>query len=115
VTTGSIEQSERTSLEPPVTSTLLLDWVSTLDHKRIGIMYILTAVFYLAIGGCEALLMRIQLAMPNNTFLSPEMFNQLFTMHGTTMVFLVGMPVLTGFGNYFVPLMIGARDVAFPA
>ncbi len=114
MTTGSIEQSERTSLEPPVTSTLLLDWVSTLDHKRIGIMYILTAMFYLAIGGFEALLMRIQLSMPNNTFLSPEMFNQLFTMHGTTMVFLVGMPVLTGFANYFVPLMVGARDVAFP-
>jgi heme/copper-type cytochrome/quinol oxidase subunit 1 len=92
----------------------MLDWVSTLDHKRIGIMYILTAVFYLAVGGFEALLMRVQLAFPNNTFLSPEMFNQLFTMHGTTMVFLVGMPVLTGFANYFVPLMVGARDVAFP-
>ncbi|MDF1742253.1 MAG: cytochrome c oxidase subunit I [Gimesia sp.] len=114
MTTGSINQSELTSLDPPVTSTVMLDWVSTLDHKRIGIMYILTAVFYLAIGGFEALLMRIQLAYPNNTFLSPEMFNQLFTMHGTTMVFLVGMPVLTGFANYFVPLMIGARDVAFP-
>jgi len=114
VTTGSINQSELTSLDTPVTSTVMLDWVSTLDHKRIGIMYILTAVFYLAIGGFEALLMRIQLAYPNNTFLSPEMFNQLFTMHGTTMVFLVGMPVLTGFANYFVPLMIGARDVAFP-
>ena len=114
MTTGSIDQSELTSLKPSVTPTPMLDWVSTLDHKRIGIMYILTAVFYLAVGGFEALLMRIQLAFPNNTFLSPEMFNQLFTMHGTTMVFLVGMPVLTGFANYFVPLMVGARDVAFP-
>tara|TARA_R100001132_G_scaffold27216_2_gene31568 strand:- start:16358 stop:18622 length:2265 start_codon:yes stop_codon:yes gene_type:complete len=114
VTTGSVEESQLTMLEPQPTSTRMLDWVSTLDHKRIGIMYILTAVFYLAVGGFEALLMRIQLAFPNNTFLSPEMFNQLFTMHGTTMVFLVGMPVLTGFANYFVPLMIGARDVAFP-
>ncbi|QDU09990.1 cytochrome c oxidase subunit I [Gimesia aquarii] len=114
MTTGSIKQSELASIEPPVTSTVMLDWVSTLDHKRIGIMYILTAVFYLAVAGFEALLMRAQLAFPNNTLLSPEMFNQLFTMHGTTMVFLVGMPVLTGFANYFVPLMIGARDVAFP-
>ncbi|HAH48574.1 MAG TPA: cytochrome c oxidase subunit I, partial [Planctomycetaceae bacterium] len=114
MTTGSVEESQLTMLEPQPTSTRMLDWVSTLDHKRIGIMYILTAVFYLAVGGFEALLMRIQLAFPNNTFLSPEMFNQLFTMHGTTMVFLVGMPVLTGFANYFVPLMIGARDVAFP-
>ncbi len=114
MTTGSIKQSELTNLDPPVTSTVMLDWVSTLDHKRIGIMYILTAVFYLAVAGFEALLMRAQLAFPNNDLLSPEMFNQLFTMHGTTMVFLVGMPVLTGFANYFVPLMIGARDVAFP-
>lgn len=92
----------------------LLSWVSTVDHKRIGILYILTAVFFLAIGGFQALLMRIQLALPNNDFLSPSQFNQLFTMHGTTMVFLVGMPVLVGFANYLVPLMIGARDVAFP-
>ena len=77
-------------------------------------MYIMLAIFFLVIGGCEAILIRIQLAVPNNTFLSPQMFNQLFTMHGTTMVFLVGMPVFTGFSNYLVPLMIGARDVAFP-
>ena len=114
MTTGSVEQADYTSLESPANYTRLLDWVSTLDHKKIGIMYILTAVFYLGIGGFEALLMRIQLALPNNTFLGPKMFNQLFTMHGTTMVFLVGMPILTGFANYFVPLMIGARDVAFP-
>ena len=92
----------------------LLSWVTTVDHKRIGIMYIVTATFFLCVGGFEAILMRIQLAVPNNDFLSPKAFNQTFTMHGTTMVFLVGMPVLVGFANYFVPLMIGARDVAFP-
>ena len=92
----------------------LLSWFSTVDHKRIGILYILTALVFLGVGGFEALLMRFQLVVPQNDFLSPELFNQLFTMHGTTMVFLVGMPVLVGFANYFVPLMIGARDVAFP-
>ncbi|MEM8678350.1 MAG: cytochrome c oxidase subunit I [Planctomycetota bacterium] len=100
------------STRPPVGR--LLSWVSTVDHKRIGILYISTATLFLAIGGLEALLMRAQLLVPNNKFLSPEFFNQMFTMHGTTMVFLVGMPVLVGFANYFVPLMIGARDVAFP-
>ncbi len=92
----------------------LWSWVTSVDHKRIGVLYILFAVFFLVIGGLEAVLMRIQLATPNNTFLSPQLFNQLFTMHGTTMVFLVGMPVFTGFSNYLVPLMIGAKDVAFP-
>ncbi|TWT35402.1 cytochrome c oxidase subunit 1 [Posidoniimonas corsicana] len=92
----------------------LLSWVSTVDHKRIGVLYILLAVFFLVVGGIEAILIRIQLATPNNMFLSPQTFNQMFTMHGTTMVFLVGMPVFTGFSNYLTPLMIGARDVAFP-
>ena len=100
--------------EPVSSNGRLLSWVSTVDHKKIGILYICTAVFFLAIGGLEALLIRVQLLFPNNTFLSPDLFNQMFTMHGTTMVFLVGMPVLVGFQNYFVPLMIGARDVAFP-
>ena len=95
-------------------NTGLLSWVSTIDHKRIGILYILTATIFLGVGGLEALLMRFQLLMPRNDLVSPEFFNQLFTMHGTTMVFLVGMPVLVGFANYFVPLMIGAKDVAFP-
>jgi cytochrome c oxidase subunit 1/cytochrome c oxidase subunit I+III len=89
-------------------------WVATVDHKRIGILYMLTALFFFAVGGVEALLIRIQLALPNNTFLAPDLFNQLFTMHGTTMIFLVVMPTLIGFANYFVPLMIGARDMAFP-
>ena len=103
---------------PPATKKLWLeiahDWITTVDHKRIGIMYIVYALIFLVIAGCEALLMRIQLAVPNNHFLSPEVFNRMFTMHGTTMVFFVGMPILFGFGNYLVPLMIGARDMAFP-
>jgi cytochrome c oxidase subunit I len=93
---------------------ILHDWVTTVDHKKIGLMYIGYALFFLIIAGFEAILMRIQLAIPNNTFVSPQVFNRLFTMHGTTMVFFVGMPILFGFGNYLIPLMIGARDMAFP-
>ncbi len=89
-------------------------WVVTVDHKKLGILYIGYALIFLVIAGIEALLIRIQLAIPHNTFVSPQSFNRLFTMHGTTMVFLVGMPILFGFGNYLVPLMIGARDMAFP-
>jgi cytochrome c oxidase subunit 1/cytochrome c oxidase subunit I+III len=89
-------------------------WVATVDHKRIGILYLATSLVFFAIGGVEALLMRLQLARPNSALVSPDTFNQLFTMHGTTMIFLVVMPTLAGFGNYFVPLMIGARDMAFP-
>src|SRR5271170_7134734 len=92
----------------------LHDWVVTVDHKKLGILYIVYALCFLAIGGVEATIMRIQLAVPNNHFVSPEVFNQMFTMHGTTMIFFVGMPVLFGFANYLVPLMIGARDMAFP-
>jgi len=90
------------------------DWITTVDHKKLGIMYIVYALLFLVIAGFEAILIRIQLAVPHNTFLSPFTFNRMFTMHGTTMVFLVGMPILFGFGNYLVPLMIGARDMAFP-
>jgi cytochrome c oxidase subunit I len=89
-------------------------WVVTVDHKKLGMMYIGLALIFLLVGGVEALLIRIQLFVPHNTFVSPQTFNRLFTMHGTTMVFLVGMPILFGFGNYLVPLMIGARDMAFP-
>jgi cytochrome c oxidase subunit I+III len=92
----------------------LYSWVTTVDHKRIGILYLLTTLVFFLVGGIEALLMRVQLAWPNNTFISPEAFGQLFTMHGTTMIFLVVMPVLIGLANYLVPLMIGARDMAFP-
>src|SRR6266850_2024226 len=92
----------------------LHQWVVTVDHKKLGLMYIMYGLLFFAVAGIEAILMRIQLAVPNNHFLSPQLFNQLFTMHGTTMVFLVGMPLLCGFANYLVPLMIGARDLAFP-
>ncbi|MGP8227334.1 MAG: cytochrome c oxidase subunit I [Terracidiphilus sp.] len=92
----------------------LHSWVVTVDHKKLGILYIVYALFFLLVGGSEALAIRIQLVIPNNHFLSPELYNELFTMHGTTMVFLVGMPILFGFANYLVPLMIGARDMAFP-
>src|SRR6516164_5003955 len=90
------------------------DWIATVDHKKLGIMYIAYALVFLLVAGAEALLIRIQLIKPHNDFLSPFTFNRMFTMHGTTMVFLVGMPILFGFGNYLVPLMIGARDMAFP-
>jgi cytochrome c oxidase subunit 1 len=93
---------------------VVYEWLTTVDHKKIGLMYIGYALIFLLIAGVEAMLMRIQLAIPNNHFVSPQVFNQLFTMHGTTMVFFVGMPILFGFGNYLVPLMIGARDMAFP-
>ncbi len=89
-------------------------WITTVDHKRIGIMYGSAALLFFFVGGLEALLMRIQLAVPENDFLSPETYNQLFTMHGTTMVFMVAMPMAVAFFNYIVPLQIGARDVAFP-
>jgi cytochrome c oxidase subunit 1/cytochrome c oxidase subunit I+III len=89
-------------------------WVATVDHKRIGIMYLLTALFFFAVGGVEALLIRLQLAQPNLHLLTADAYDQIFTMHGTTMIFLVVMPTLVGFGNYLVPLMIGARDMAFP-
>ncbi|HWA93538.1 MAG TPA: cytochrome c oxidase subunit I [Terracidiphilus sp.] len=93
---------------------ILHEWVTTVDHKKIGLLYIGSSLLFLVLGGIEALIMRIQLAVPNNTAVSPEAFNRLFTMHGTTMVFFVGMPILFGFGNYLIPLMIGARDMAFP-
>ncbi len=89
-------------------------WLSTVDHKRIGILYMVTALVFFVIGGIEALFIRLQLAVPNNTLLQPDTYNMLFTMHGTTMIFLVAMPVLFGLANYFVPLQIGARDMAFP-
>ncbi len=91
-----------------------LAWFSTVDHKRIGVLYLLLALLFFVVGGLEALCMRLQLAVPNNTLVGPDTFNALFTMHGTTMIFLVAMPALFGLANYFVPLMIGARDMAFP-
>jgi cytochrome c oxidase subunit 1 len=93
---------------------LLHEWVITVDHKRIGIMYVCMALGFFVVAGLQAAVMRWQLAVPDNTVVGPDTFNRLFTMHGTTMVFFVGMPLVFGIANYLVPLMIGARDVAFP-
>jgi cytochrome c oxidase subunit I len=89
-------------------------WVTTTDHKKIGIMYLVLTFVFFILGGVEALMMRLQLSQADNTLLDPQTFNELFTMHGTTMIFLFVVPIMAGFGNYFVPLMIGARDMAFP-
>jgi cytochrome c oxidase subunit I len=91
-----------------------LSWLSTVDHKRIGILYMVTGLVFFIIAGIEALLIRLQLMVPNNTLLAPDTYNWMFTMHGTTMIFLVAMPVLFGMMNYILPLQIGARDMAFP-
>src|SRR3712207_639033 len=89
-------------------------WFTTVDHKKIGILYGITAFLFFLIGGSEALLIRLQLAQPDQSILSPGVYNEIFTMHGITMVFLVVMPLSAAFFNYLIPLMIGARDVAFP-
>ena len=101
-------------LRRPRATTGFSSWFTTVDHKKIGILYVCTALVFFVIGGIEALLIRLQLFQPNGTVLTAGQYNQLFTMHGTTMVFLVGMPIAVGIGNYFLPIMIGARDVAFP-
>src|SRR6266511_2961684 len=87
---------------------------TTVDHKRIGILYGVTAFFFFLVGGSEALLIRLQLARPNGRVVTAEAYNEIFTMHGLTMIFLVVMPLSAAFFNYILPLMIGARDVAFP-
>ena len=91
-----------------------LEWLTTTDHKKIGLLYLFATFVFFIIGGVEALIMRLQLAQPSGTLVPGETYNALVTMHGTTMVFLFVVPVLAGFGNYLVPLMIGARDMAFP-
>lgn len=93
---------------------VLRDLLTTVDHKKIGLMYGVTALVFMVVAGLEAMLIRTQLARPENDFISAETYNQIFTMHGTTMVFLVGMPIAVALFNYIVPLQIGARDVAFP-
>ena len=108
----AVDETLETQGKPPLN--VIYEWLTTVDHKKIGLMYIVYALIFLVIAGFEAILMRIQLAIPNNHFVSPQVFNQLFTMHGTTMVFFMGMPILFGMGNYLVRLMIGARDMAFP-
>src|SRR5438045_1259880 len=111
-----VEAPLESTREPAALSwtAVLHEWVTTVDHKKIGIMYVLMALVFLVIGGVEALLIRWQLLWPRYDAIGPDTFNQLFTMHGTTMVFFVGIPILVGIGNYLVPLMLGARDMAFP-
>jgi cytochrome c oxidase subunit 1 len=98
----------------PVAATGWRSWVFTVDHKKLGIMYGVTAMVFFLVGGIEALLIRLQLAAPEGKILSADAYNQMFTMHATTMVFLFVMPMATAFANYFLPLQVGARDVAFP-
>ena len=98
----------------PVAASGWKSWVFTVDHKKLGIMYGVVSMFFFLVGGVEALLIRLQLAAPDNTVLSAQVYNEMFTMHATTMVFLFVMPMAAAFANYFLPLQIGARDVAFP-
>ncbi len=102
------------SFRRPVQAEGWRSWVFTVDHKRLGIMYGTTAIFFFVVGGVEALMIRAQLAGPEGTVLSSDVYSQMFTMHATTMIFLFAMPMATGLANYLVPLQIGARDVAFP-
>ena len=113
MSTETIAWPVPTTASRPFVDTLH-DWVTTVDHKRLGLLYIAYALIFLVIGGIEAMVMRIQLIRPHNDFVSPQIFNRMFTMHGTTMIFFVAMPLVFGFANYLVPLMIGARDMAFP-
>src|SRR5580700_1348034 len=113
MSTNAIAIENFQSAAKPWTETMH-EWVTTVDHKRLGILYILYALCWLVVAGGEALIILIQLMHAHNDFVSPQVFNRLFTMHGTTMIFFVIMPVLFGFANYLIPLMIGARDMAFP-
>src|SRR5882757_8576528 len=115
---GSIEHPIALDVQPRQAVLPILgrahEWVVTVDHKRLGLMYIGGGLVFFVIAGLQASAMRLQLAIPNANIIPPQVFNRLLTVHGTAMVFLVGMPILTGFLNYLVPLMIGARDLAFP-
>jgi len=114
LTAGEAQREPLGTFRRPTAITGWRSWITTVDHKKIGIMYGATALVFFAIGGLEALLIRAQLAQPDGQVLSPQAYNQAFTLHGTTMVFLVIMPLLAAFSNYLIPLQIGARDVAFP-
>ena len=111
MSTTAVEQRLQQIWETPKT---IHGWFATVDHKEIGHRYLATAFIFLIIGGVEALIMRIQLARSDQSWLTPEAYNQLFTMHGMTMIFWYAAPILSGFANYLIPLMIGARDMAFP-
>src|SRR5215510_1981617 len=112
--TQIIVRPQRGLLRRPRATTGFWSWFTTVDHKKIGILYVATALVFFVLGGLEALLIRLQLFEANGSVLTAGQYNQLFTMHGTTMVFLMGMPLAVGIANYLVPIMIGARDVAFP-
>ena len=119
VKTQFIAQKPKAPAKPlvlwrPTAKTGLMSWLTTVDHKKIGFMYGLFALFFFLVGGTEALLIRLQLAVPNNDVLSARAYAEMFTMHGTTMIFLAIMPLSSGFFNVIMPLQIGARDVAFP-
>src|SRR6516164_1302603 len=114
MSTDVVELHQKVQVASPPLVGRLHEWITTVDHKRLGIMYILYALVFLVVGGIEATIMRIQLIRPHNDFVSPQVFNRMFTMHGTTMIFFVAMPLVFGFANYLLPLMIGARDMAFP-
>ncbi|HVP22080.1 MAG TPA: cytochrome c oxidase subunit I [Anaerolineaceae bacterium] len=107
-------QTESLPYSRTVRTSHLLAWILTIDHKKIGILYTATAFFFFLVGGIEAMLIRLQLATPDGKILNPDTYNQVFTMHGTTMIFLAVMPFAIGIGNFLIPLMIGAHDVAFP-
>ena len=102
------------SMSQPHQKSGVWDWLTTVDHKKIGVLYGVSGFSFFLLGGIEAMLIRTQLAVPNGTVLDAELYNQLFTMHALTMIFLAIMPMGASFFNYFIPLMIGARDVAFP-
>src|ERR1700726_1665286 len=113
MSTDAIVLPRTEPLSRPLVDTLH-EWVTTVDHKRLGILYLGYALLFLVVGGIEAGIVRIQLIRAHNDFVSPQVFNRMFTMHGTTMIFFVAMPLVFGFANYLMPLMIGARDMAFP-
>src|SRR5216117_3896844 len=113
MTTASVTWTDSDVAPRPLVERLH-EWVTTVDHKRLGVLYIVYALVFLVIGGIEAMIMRIQLIAAHTDFVSPQVFNRMFTMHGTTMIFFVAMPLVFGFANYMAPLMIGARDMAFP-
>src|SRR5690349_1077959 len=107
---GDVGLLERTWADPPG----LYGWLTHVDHKSIGRRYLATAFAFFLLGGILAALMRLQLSRPGNTVLGPDLYNQIFSTHGTTMMFLFAVPVMQGLGLYFVPLMVGARSIAFP-
>jgi len=114
VTTPGITLVPRQTAPRPNAGRVIIDWLTTGDHKKIGIMYLFVGIFFFVLGGIEAMLIRVQLALPDGKVLGPEVYNAVYTMHATTMIFLAIIPMLAGFANYFVPIMIGARDMAFP-